>query len=166
MISCPMPSPGRTATFMSEVPGELRFSPRLEGADLFRMAQRKADLVQPVQQAVLAERVDVEAEALRAVAGRDRLLLQVDDQLETGKRRGVVEELVDFRLGERDRQETVLQRVVLENLAERGRDHGAKAVVAQRPGCVLARRADAEVLAGEQDLRALVARLIEHEPGI
>src|SRR5262245_24156896 len=108
MISCPMPSPGRTATFMSEVPGELCFSPRLEGADLFRVAQRQADLVEAVQQAVLAERVDVEAKRLRAIGGRNRLLFQIDDQFETGKRRGVVEELVDFRFGKSDRQEAVL----------------------------------------------------------
>ncbi len=28
-----------------EIPGELRFAPRLEGADLVRVAQRQADLV-------------------------------------------------------------------------------------------------------------------------
>src|SRR5262249_32620023 len=92
MISCPMPSPGRTATFMSEVPGKLRFAPRLEGADLVRVAQRQADLVQPVQQAVLAEVVDVEMEILRAVDGGHGLLLQVDPQLKAGERRGVVEQ--------------------------------------------------------------------------
>src|SRR5262245_21021454 len=101
---------------------------------------------------MLAERIDVEAEALRAVSGRDRLLFQIDDQFETRKRGGVVEELVDLGFGEGDRQETVLQRIVLENLAERRRDHRAKAVIAQRPGRVLARRADAEVAAGKQDL--------------
>ena len=61
MISGPMPSPGRTATFILEVPGKLRLAPRLEGADLVGVAQREADLVEAVQQAVLAERIDVEA---------------------------------------------------------------------------------------------------------
>src|SRR5262245_6051904 len=153
MISGPMPSPGRTAIFMvSEVPGELRFSPRLEGADLVRMPQRKADVVQAVQDAVLAERVDLEAPALRAVGRGNGLRLEVDAQPEAGEGRGLVEQLVDVGLAQRDRQEAVLERVVQEDLAERGRDDRAEAVVAQRPRRVLARGADAEVLAREQDL--------------
>src|SRR5262245_24205660 len=169
-ISGPMPSPGRTAIFMSarrsEVPGVLRLALRLERADLVRVAQREPDLVEPVEQAVLAELVDVETEALRAIDGRDRLLLQINHQSKTGKRRSVVEELVDLGLRQGDRQEAVLQRVVLEDLPERRCDYGAEAVVAQRPRRVLARGADAEVLAREQDLRALVARLVEHELGV
>src|SRR5262245_3687583 len=169
-ISGPMPSPGRTAIFMSarrsEVPGVLRLALRLERADLVRVAQREPDLVEPVEQAVLAEWVDVETEALRAIDGRDRLLLQINHQSKTGKRRSVVEELVDLGLRQGDRQEAVLQRVVLEDLPERRCDYGAEAVVAQRPRRVLARGADAKVLAREQDLRALVTRLVEHELGV
>src|SRR6185503_7485150 len=161
MISGPMPSPGRTATFMSEVPGKLRFAPRLEGADLVRVAQRKADLVETVQQAVLAEGVDVEAEFLRAIRRRHRLAFQVDRQLEPGKRGGVVEELVDLVLAQHHGQEAVLEAVGEEDVAERRRDHAAKAEVHQRPGRVLARGAAAEVLAAEKDRRALVARLVE-----
>src|SRR6476659_112331 len=126
MISGPMPSPGSTATFMepgsSEVPRVLRLSLLLEGADLVRVAQREADLVEAVQQAVPAERVDVEAEGLRARERRDALPLEVDAQLEAGEGGGVVEQLVDLRLGQGDRQEAVLQRVVEEDIAERGRD--------------------------------------------
>src|SRR6185437_8722794 len=166
MISGPMPSPGSTAIFISVVPGILRPAPLLEGADLVRVAQREADLVEAVEEAVLAERVDVEAEAFRAVGGRDRLLCQIHYQFEAGKRRGIVEKLVDLGLRQGDGQEAVLQRIVLKDLPERGGNHGAEAVVAQRPGSVLARGADAEVLAREQDLRALVTRLVEHEPGV
>ena len=57
-ISGPMPSPGSTAIFMRglpEQPGELRLPARLERADLVGVAQRQADLVQAVQQAMLAE---------------------------------------------------------------------------------------------------------------
>src|SRR5262249_13724116 len=163
MISGPMPSPGRMATFILEVPGELRFSPRLEGADLVGVAQREADLVQAVQDAMLAERIDLEAEALRTVGGRDGLLFQINNQLKTGERRCLVEQLVDLGFAQRDRQEAVLERVVLEDLAERRRDHRAEAVVAQRPRRMLARGADAEVLAREQNLPALIAWLIEDE---
>src|SRR4029077_20665034 len=44
-----------------------------------------------------------------------------------------------------------------------GREERGKAVVGERPGRVLARAAAAEVAAREQNLRALVARLVEHE---
>src|SRR5689334_5212215 len=139
MISGPMPSPGRTATFISEVPGKLRFAPRLEGADLVRVAQREADLVETVQQAVLAEIVDVEAEFLRAVAGRYRLRLEIDDQTESGESR-VVEQPVDLVLAQHHGQQAVLEAIGEEDVGERRRDHAAEAVVAQRPGRVLARR--------------------------
>src|SRR5947207_15550465 len=86
MISGPMPSPGRTATLILEVPGMLRFSPRLERADLVRVAQREADLVEPVQQAVLAERIDVEVHAERLIGRRYGLLLEVDHQAEAPER--------------------------------------------------------------------------------
>src|SRR5215813_2249247 len=105
-ISGPIPSPGRTATFIgsssSEIPGVPRLALLLEGADLVRVAQREADLVEAVQEAVLAERVDVEAEAFRTIGGRDRLLFQIHYYFETGKRRGLVEKLVDlgFRQGD------------------------------------------------------------------
>ena len=62
-----------------------------------------------------------------------------------------------------DGQQTVLEAVVEEDVAERGRDERAKAVVEQRPRRVLARAAAAEVAAREQDLRALVAWLVQHE---
>src|SRR5216110_2262902 len=91
MISGPMPSPGRTATFILEVPGVLRFAPRLEGADLVRVAQREADLVQPVQQAVFAERIDLEAHHQRLIGGRDALALEIHHQPEAGKGVALVE---------------------------------------------------------------------------
>src|SRR5258706_16157067 len=81
MISGPMPSPGRTAIFIensfSEIPGELRLAPRLERLDLVGVAQREADLVQAVHQAVLAKRVDLEAHDLAAVHRGDGLIFQI-----------------------------------------------------------------------------------------
>src|SRR5438874_3656886 len=100
MISGPMPSPGRTATFILEVPGELRFATRLERSDLLRVAQGEADLVEAVQEGVLVERIDVEMKSLGAIDGRDGLLVQVYSQLEPRKGSGFVEKLVDLRLRE------------------------------------------------------------------
>src|SRR5258706_3825150 len=132
MISGPMPSPGRTATFISEIPGELGFAPRLEGADLVRVAQRQADLVEAVQQAVLAELVDLETELLRAVGGGDALRFQVDDQAESRKRR-VVEEIVDLVLAQHHGQQAVLEAVDEEDVAVRRSNERPEAVIAQRP---------------------------------
>ncbi len=65
-----------------------------------------------------------------------------------------------------DRQHAVLEAVVVENIAERGRDHAADAEIHQRPGRVLARRAAAEIVAGDQDLGFAIGRLVEHEVGV
>src|SRR5438045_8656457 len=99
MISGPMPSPGRMATrFTLEVPGILRFAPRFESANLVRVAQREADLVQAVQQAILAERLDLEAHAERAVGTRDALALEVNHQAKARKGIALVEQPIDLGL--------------------------------------------------------------------
>src|SRR5215471_8423147 len=97
MTSGPTPSPARTAIFMAalaEQPGLLATAPLLERANLVRVAQREADLVEAVGQAVLAERVDLEAHRRCAVWSRDDLPVQVDDQTEPGKRRDFVEQAI------------------------------------------------------------------------
>src|SRR5678816_822457 len=73
-ISVPMPSPGRTAIFMvcssrSTVqgvgqPGLGRQALGLEGLDLVGLEQGEPDVVEAVQQAVLAERLHVEWDLL------------------------------------------------------------------------------------------------------
>src|SRR5690349_21637903 len=165
MISWPMPSPGRTAILfiaLPEKPGKLCFSPLFERADLVGVPQGQADLVQAVQQRVAARGVDLEAVRLRAVRGRDCLALQVHHQPEAGER-AVVEEAVDLGLLQRDGKQAVLEADVVEDVAERGRDHALEAEFLQGPGRVLARAAAAEVLARKQDLGPLVARLVQYE---
>src|SRR5260221_6791565 len=166
MTSGPMPSPGRTATFISEVPGKLRLAARFEGADLVGVTQRETDLVETVHQAVFAERVDLEAHGPRSVRRGYGLIPKIYSQLETGKGCRFIEQAVDFGLGQHDREKPVLEAVVEEDVGERRRDDAAKAVVHQCPGCVLARGATAEVLARKMDRRAVVARLIENEVGV
>ena len=50
-----------------------------------------------------------------------------------------------------------------EDVGKGWRDDGEEAVLVERPGSVLARAAAAEVLLGDEDLCALVLRLVEHE---
>src|SRR5436190_6836275 len=134
----------------SEIPGKLGFAPRFEGADLVGVAQREADLVEAAQQAMFAERIDLEARGLRAIGGRDRLVLQVHHQLESGKGGALVEQAIDLGLAQHHRKQAVLEAVVEEDVGERGCDHAAKAVVQQRPRRMLARGAAAEILARQQ----------------
>src|SRR5688572_22604744 len=116
MISGPMPSPGKTATFISKVPGVLGFAPGLESGDLLGVAQRQADLVEPVEQAVLAKTGDVEMERLRAIGGGHGLRVQVHHQAKARKRRAFVKQTVDLGGRQHHRQEAVLERVVEEDV--------------------------------------------------
>ena len=120
----------------------------------------------PFRRQCLRNGVDLEAERARSVGVGDGLRREVDDQPEAGERSDVVEEAVDLARRKHDRQEPVLEAVVEEDVAERRRDHRAEAVVHQRPRRMLARGAAAEVLAREQDRRAPVARLVQHEVGV
>src|ERR1022692_2790034 len=62
-----------------------------------------------------------------------------------------------------DRQQRILQRILLEDIGEAGADHRAEAPLRQRPRSVLARAAAAEIVACQQHLRALDLRLVEDE---
>src|SRR5438309_1845123 len=83
-----------------------------------RVRKREADFVEAIQQAVLAKRVDLEAEHGAAIGGRHRLPLEVDGELESGKRRNVVEQSVDSRLRKDDGQQAVLEAIVEKNVGE------------------------------------------------
>src|SRR5436190_12332650 len=84
-ISGPMPSPARPAIFIArtrclcEQP-RLRLAVLLfESLDLVRVRERETDVVEPVHDAVLAMRIDVEVVAL-AIRRRHHLLLEIDGE--------------------------------------------------------------------------------------
>ena len=60
-------------------------------------------------------------------------------------------------------QQAVLQAVGAEDVGELGADDGLEAEILQRPGRVFARRAAADVAAGDQDGGALRFGLVERE---
>src|SRR6202035_2220205 len=93
----------------------------------------------------------------------DLLIGEVDGQRRIGAALGVVEQLVEVFLRDADRQNPVLEAIIVENVAERGRDHAADAEIEQRPWRVLAARAAAEIVAGNQGLGVAVGRLVEDE---
>src|SRR6185436_7530643 len=64
-----------------------------------------------------------------------------------------------------DGEQPVLQRIVLEDVGDGGADHGAKPIIVQRPGGVLAGRAAAEVVPGDEHGGAGGLGLVEDEVG-
>ena len=68
--------------------------------------------------------------------------------------------------GQLDRQHAVLQAVLAKNIGEAFGDDAADAVGDQRPLRRLARRAAAEVAAGNQDRRIAKLRLVQNEIGV
>src|SRR5690606_41961848 len=77
---------------------------------------------------------------------------------------GLLEQLVDLILFQYDRQQAVLEAVVVEDVGKARRDDGAEAILVQRPRRMFARRATAKVLTRQQHAVALVAR--EGQPGV
>ena len=149
--------------------GQRMRKPRLLGQplgfkslDLVALAQREADVVKAVEQAILAEGLNIKRNLL-ALRLHDDLTLQVNREGVAGEGKALVEQLGHLRLRQRDGQQAVLEAVVKEDVGIAGRNDGAKAVLVQRPGRVLARGAAAEVLACQQDRRTCIARLVQHE---
>ena len=147
--SGPMPSPGRTVIFACMAsPRHLAHgprAPRLERRDRGSCASRKPSSSTPFSRQCRANgsignvtRPPGSVERLGSPDRRSpRCRAGLARSLEPRVRRGVDD----------DGQQPVLQRVVAEDVGELGADHGAEAVVEQRPRRVLARRAAAEVVA-------------------
>src|SRR5882757_3270870 len=180
ITSGPMPSPGSTSRlrldaivfFLSGLrsrvsgrrvqPGLGVLLASLEVVDLRLLLHGQPDIVEAVQQAVLAEGVDLEMHRA-AVGTLDLLLLEVDLDDGIGAAARIVHQLGDDLLRHPDRQDAVLEAVVVEDVGEILGDDATDAEIEQRPGSVLAARAAAEIGAGDDDLGVLVGRLVEDE---
>ena len=115
-------------------PGLRREALGLEGLDLVGVPQRQADVVEAVEQAVLAERRRRRTRDSRAVGRDDHLLLAGrSSSSKPGERGDVVEQPVDLALRQHDRQQAVLEAVVEEDVGEARRDHRAEAVLLAAP---------------------------------
>src|SRR3954468_12820236 len=146
----------------SSGPGAFGLCLCLVAVDRGLLFHGQADIVEAVHQAVLAERIDLELDRA-AIGAADFLGAEVDAERRVGAALGVIEQLVEVGLRDSDRQDAVLEAVVVEDVAERGRDHAANAEIEQRPGRMLAAGAAAEIVAGDQDLGAAIGRLVEDE---
>src|SRR5208282_3714282 len=136
-----------------------------EALDLVALDHGQADVVETVEQTVLAVCVDLELHDA-AVGSADFLLREIDRECGVGAALGIVEQLLQDLRRDLHRQNAVLETVVVKNIAERGRDHARDAEILERPGRVLARRAAAEIAASDQDLCLAISRLVEHKIGV
>src|SRR5688572_796629 len=69
-------------------------------------------------------------------------------------------------LCERDRQHSILEAVVSEDVGKRWRDNHAEPKLPERPWRVLTRRTTTKILVCDQNRRALVLRFVQHKRGI
>ena len=86
------------------------------------------DVVETVEQAMLAERIDVEADR-PAVGAADLLFYEVDRERRVGAALGVVEQLLEILRRHRDRENAVFETVVVEDVREARGDHATDAEV-------------------------------------
>src|SRR4051812_33380310 len=121
-ISGPMPSPGRITIFILRVPYRSTEQPRLlelplrfKRADLVGVAERETDVVPSVDEALLAERVDLEGH-LFAIGLDHALPRQVDREPVAGERGDLRKQPVDLGFRKHQRQQAVLEAVVEEDI--------------------------------------------------
>ena len=136
-----------------------------KGGDGVFVAQGQADVVQAAEQAVFAEGLHVEGD-LAAVGFDDLLAFQVYGELVAGPGGDFFKKLADLLFGQDDGQQAVFEAVVEKDVGKAGGDEGAKAVLGDGPGGMLAAGAAAEVAARQQHGCAGVTRLVEHEIGV
>jgi spore maturation protein CgeB len=146
-------------------PGPLGRRLRLVRGDRRGALHGEADLVEAMHQAVLQPWVDVEADRL-AVVARHRLVGKIHRQRRVGAALGMGHQPGELVRRHRDRQEAVLEAVLVKNVGERRRDHAPDAPVEERPRRMLARGAAAEIVACDENLRAGIGRLIERKVGV
>mmetsp|Transcript_1008 Transcript_1008/g.1958 ORF Transcript_1008/g.1958 Transcript_1008/m.1958 type:complete len:225 (+) Transcript_1008:654-1328(+) len=113
---------------------------------------------------MLTKCIDLETDRA-AVRACDRLAFQVDRHNRVRPALGVIHQHVDLLLRQNDRQDAILEAVVVKNIRERRRDHAADAEVQQRPGRMFTRGSATEVVASHKDLRVAIGRLVQDEIG-
>src|SRR5918993_3967839 len=111
MTSLPTPSPGNTAMFIGGLrrlrePGLLGQAFLLECCDLVFMAQRQFDIVESIQQAMLAKRCDFER-MLVTVGFDNALTWKVDCQTVSNVGGHVVKQPINDRLWQHHRDQSI-----------------------------------------------------------
>src|SRR5690242_14529900 len=139
--------------FLNKQPWLGRPVPCFERLYLVCVLQRQADLIQSIQKAMFAERVDVESETLTTRRG-NRLVLQVNIQPVALGRLHFAKQLIHGLGIEHNREQTDLEAIIEENISETGRNDDLEAKILNRPGRMLPAGPAAKIGAREQYLRA------------
>src|SRR5581483_2515203 len=146
-------------------PGQGCGMPRLIGSDLGLVLEGETDVIEPLQQTVPGELIDRKAciQTVRVVHGT---FFEINGDLIIRDFGRFARQFRRLFLAENDRQHSVLNAVIGEDVGEGGSDHCAKAEIGQRPHGMLARGTAAEVLPCHQNARARVTRLVERKRGV
>src|ERR1700744_3605031 len=104
ITSGPMPSPGRVRILnMRSNPGRLSFVVFFVGRNLVFAAQGQPDIIPAIEQALLAEGINIELDHA-AIGAANFLGLQIDAEAGIGAALGIVHQLVHIRLRQDDGQ--------------------------------------------------------------
>src|SRR5450631_1656922 len=142
----------RAMALSGEFPG------RLIAFDVGLLAAQIAELVDPVQQAMARKCLDREGDD--GTGGqRQPGSLEIDVDLGAG----MLHQPGRGGLIHGNRQQSVFQRIAAKDVGNLGADDGAKSVVQERPGRMLARGAAAEVAARYQHAAVARRRGVQHE---
>ena len=133
----------------------------LVGGDIILMLERQIDVVIAVHQT--PAHVVAHLERQGHVAASHGTRTQIDGHITAGFLFKQLPQQLDAFLRHDCGQHTVLRGVAVEDVGEAGGDDHAETVVAQRPHRVFARRADAEIRSGDQNLALLIFGAVEHE---
>src|SRR5690606_29916165 len=96
------------------------------------------DIIKPVQKAVALEGINAELQRA-AIRTANLFGFKIDRQRRIGATLCIIKKLVEICLTDRDRQDPILEAVVIENVGETGGDHAANAEIKQRPWRMFAR---------------------------
>src|SRR5690349_16823033 len=136
---------------------------RLKGADLAIALQGERDLVEPLQKAFAAPRIDLEFDLL-AGGRKNRLRRKVDADAPGALRRlDIGGKLVHDLLVDDDGQDTVLKTIGEKDIAKARADDGADTVLLERPHRALARGAAAEIRTGHENFGATQGFAVQDE---
>src|SRR5262249_50072982 len=124
------------------------------------MLQGQSDRVETPIQAVFSEGVDLETGPC-PVRGGHRLVTKVHGQLVTGRGQDVMDHRQDLVGLQHQRQNAVLEAVVVEDVCETRCDDTTEALVEERPRGMLTRRSTSKIIARQEDRRTLKARLVQ-----
>src|ERR1700756_509180 len=133
--------------------------------DVGLVLEGQPDVVQPFQQTMAGEGIDLEGGG-QPLFTLNSLLLEINRELVPVLLLRPFHNLAHFFFRQYHSEKTILQAVIGKNIGKRGRDHRSETEIGQRPYRVLARRAAAKVLACYQNTDSLISRLVQHESRI